>query len=87
MSAGKAVPAYGRGPQLRQHQAKAPDASRLRRSKVASPADELVPRRQSHQPSHVKVFRPRRLNVEEAEGKKVCELPHHVRPELAELGE
>ena len=98
MSAGKAVPAYGRGPQLRQRQAKAwdasplrqsnaRDASPLRRSKVASPADELVPRRQSHQPSHVKVFRHRRSNVEEAEDKKVCELPHHVRPELAELGE
>ena len=87
MSAGKAVPAYGRGPQLRQRQAKARDASPLRRSKVASPADELVPRRQSHQPSHVKVFRPRRSNVEEAEDKKVCELPHHVCPELAELGE
>jgi len=54
---------------------------------VASPADELVPRRQSHQPSHVKVFRHRRSNVEEVKDKKVCELPHHVRPELAELGE
>jgi len=27
------------------------------------------------------------LNVEEAENKKGCELPHHVRPELAEPGE
>jgi len=27
------------------------------------------------------------LNVEQAEDKKVCELPHHVCPELAELGE
>jgi len=87
VSAGKAVPAYGRGPQLRQRQAKARDASPLRRSKVASPADELVPRRQSRQPSHVKVFRPRRWNVEQAEDKKVCELPHHVCPELAELGD
>ena len=87
MSAGKVAPAYGRGPQLRQRRAKARDASQLRRSKVASPADELVPRRQSHQPSHVKVFRHRRSNVEEAEDKKVCELPHHVRPEQAELGE
>jgi len=25
--------------------------------------------------------------VEEVKDKKVCELPHHVRPELAELGE
>jgi len=52
--------------------------------KAVNLVDDLVPARQQRPPDRVKVFRPRRSNVDKAERDKARDLPSPARPEQRE---